>query len=139
MNAVVCRQEIAKARDTLRSAELALGQAQNQQHSSSSSSSTASSLVITRSRLLKQKRSEFADKVAEINAKVDRLNMIVPTLYQQIARFDTVKEMRVIATQCGVEQTQQQQQLHDVSTDNSNNNNAVRFTDVLRQLKQLFS
>jgi len=67
--------------------------------------------------------------------KVDRLNMIVPTLYQQIARFDVVKEQQTIAEepsalQCTPPDEQQQQ---------SADNNAVTFTDVLRELKALFT
>jgi len=98
------------------------------------------------SRLWKQKQTEFCDKVTEINLKVDRLNMIVPTLYQQIARFDAVKEQQMIATQCREQtelsstptyqqQQQQQQQQHESAADS----NTVSLTDVLRQLKQLFT
>jgi len=104
---------MTKARDELRAAQLS-------SHISS--------------RLLKQKQVEFCDRVADINMKVDRLNMIVPTLYQQIARFDAVKEQQCIAKQC-IEQTELE---HEPQHKSAGDSNTVTFTEVLRQLKALF-
>jgi len=87
------------------------------------------------SRLWKQKQLEFCERVADVNVKVDRLNMIVPTLYQQIARFDTVKEQVSIAKQCTEQTETEHEPQHD---DSAADSNAVTFTDVLRQLKALF-
>jgi len=115
---------MTRARDALRTARLSLVQ---------DPSSPVSS------RAWKQTQAEFCERVAEINLKVDRLNMIVPTLYQQIARFDVVKEQQTIAAECR-EQTDSvtpyQQQPQQQSAGDSN---TVTFTDVLRQLKQLFT
>lgn len=113
------RQEITKAREELRAAQLALSQ-------------DASSPVSRR--LWKQKQAEFCDRVADLNVKVDRLNMIVPTLYQQIARFDAMKEQQTIAEQYR-EQTDQSLDQHQSATDSC----SITFTDVLRQLKALFT
>ena len=85
------------------------------------------------SRLWTQRRAEFREKVSDINVKVDRLNMIVPTLYQQIAHFDKVKEEKTV-----IEQTQQAQPTtphQQTTTDNSQ----LTLTDVWRQLKALFT
>jgi len=86
------------------------------------------------SRLQKQKQVEFCERVADINVKVDRLNMIVPTLYQQIARFDVVKEQDTIAEQCKEHTEHEHESQHESAADS----NPFTFTEVLRQLKALF-
>ena len=91
------------------------------------------------SRLWTQKKAEFCSRVADINVKVDRLNMIVPTLYQQIAQFDVVKEQQAIAEEqsaCHSTPPHEQQQHPQRSSPDSN---SVTFTDVLRELKALFT
>jgi len=67
--------------------------------------------------------------------KVDRLNMIVPTLYQQIARFDVTKEQRTIAAEPSAARSTAAHEQQQSSADNS----SVTFTDVFRQLKALFT
>ena len=84
----------------------------------------------------KQKQAEFYDRVADINMKVDRLNMIVPTLYQQIAHFDVAKEQQKIAEE---QSTPQSTPAQNQQRQSSSNNNSVTFTDFLRELKALFT
>jgi len=119
------RDDIRKARDDLRAARMSL--------------SRDASLPVA-SRLWTRKQAEFCGRVTDVNVKVDRLNMIVPTLYQQIARFDASSEQKAIIEQCShLQQTQssvchqQQQRCH---TDTSS---LQTFTDVLKQLKALFT
>ena len=117
---------MTKARDALRTAWLAVGR-------------DPSSAVSSHS--LKQKQTEFSDRVTEINLKVDRLNMIVPTLYQQIARFDVVKEEEMIAAQCR-EHTELQPASaynHQQPQQSDADSSTVTLTDVLRELKALFT
>jgi len=67
--------------------------------------------------------------------KVDRLNMIVPTLYQQIARFDVTKEQRTIVEEPSAARSTAAHEQQQSSADNS----SATFTDVFRQLKALFT
>jgi len=93
-------------------------------------------------RMWRQKQTEFCERIAEVNVKVDRLNMIVPTLYQQIARFDADREQQVIVGEescrdgsCD-ELLQSAAYQHQSGDDSSR---AVTLTAVLRQIKQLFT
>ena len=64
--------------------------------------------------------------------------MIVPTLYQQIARFDAGKEQQAIVSECR-EETQSMTSDQQQQQQSTGDSNPVTFTDVLRQLKQLFT
>jgi len=116
-------QEMTKARDDLRAGYATLGR--------------DPSSPVNR-RMWKNKQSEFCNRVADINVKVDRLNMIVPTLYQQIARFNVAKEQQSVIGDQRQEQTESSSSScdHRQSTADSN---SVTLSDVLRELKALFT
>ena len=115
------REEMRRAREQLRSARRALCQAP---------SSPANC------RLWKQQQAQFCAQVADVNVKVDRLNVIVPTLYQQIARFDVAKEQQTIVDEQAASPPAHEQQ-HTAAA--AANNSSVTLTDVLRELKALFA
>jgi len=92
------------------------------------------------SRLYRQKQVDFRDRVADINMKVDRLNMIVPTLYQQIARFDVAKEEGAIVKQCREQsESDSAQRLQPHQQARIDTSSPATFTEVLKELKALFT
>jgi len=115
---------MSKARDDLRAARLAL--------------SRDPSSPISR-RLWKEKQVEFCERIADINVKVDRLNMIVPTLYQQIARFDVVRELETITEQCLEQYKSEPVSTYRHGRESVDESGTVTLTDVWRQLKTLFT
>ena len=113
-----------KLRDELRAAQLSFSQ-------------DPSSSV--RQRLWKQTQREFRDRVADVNLKVDRLNMIVPTLYQQIARFDAARELETAAQQCQEQTSHQNDDEYEHCEQSAGDSSPVTLTDIWRQVRALFT
>jgi hypothetical protein len=92
-------------------------------------------------RQLRQMRAEFRETIASVNSKINRFNMIAPTVRQQRVHYNADKECQRIADECTKSSTQTSYETSHIRRDSSAQNEAVDRTtlkDVLKEIKALF-